>query len=1186
MANRFLNNITINDEYTLPSADGTADQIITTDGSGQLSFVDQNTINAGNAEHVVIYAKNTSGASISKGTPVYITGTVGATDTVEIAPADAGNSAKMPAVGLLDATLAVNAFGYVITGGFMDNITTDPIDGATPTSNDTVYVKVGGGLTLTKPTGPTGLIQNVAKVGKVSGGNSGSLIVSSILRTNDVPNLTTGKIWVGSAANTIESATVHLDETNGRMGVGTTNPQKLLEVRSSTAYNSTLRLQTSAHNWDIQGGETGYSSTAFALDYDGTTFFRAMGITDSRFSGGLSVGTINATPPTGGLYVAGNVGIGTTSPSEKLEVAGNALINNSGEGKLYLGSTSHYIGNISDDIYLVTSGQNIFYAGGFEKMRIKTSGYVGIGTTGPQSILHIASANPEFILEDTSNPNKCKIKNNDGNLRYEADYNNEFGNSRHVFFVDGSEKLRINTNGNVGIGTTSPGEKLHVEGDIRLLDELIFGEYSTTTDRITNQSYALTIAHSDSINFKVGTASVFNVYGTQIRPQVNDTVDLGHSGFRWKRGFFDDNILTNGNIGIGTDYPSDELTIEAETPTIRLKDISSSNYAEFYVNNFDTYLDCAGRTFIRNGGSTNVTVTSTGNVGIGTTTPSTPLHINADAPTIRLQDATSGDNHYLTGNNGELRVQSSGYITMRPGAAVSTTFLANGNVGIGTTSPTAKLHVSSDSGGALSEVAHFVGGGSTNDKSQISVGGNTSSALVSFGFRNTGSGFGYIANASDTEIITIDGGNERVGIGTTSPSEKLHVVGYVKSSIGLKVGNYTILNESGDETSLSNTAYYPMFFKTNNSTRMTISNAGNVGIGTTSPSQKLEVSGNVKLDGDNRHIYFGGNNTFIGERSNSTELELRGGGNSTAQTVYIDNTGQIGVGTSNPSYKLDVNGSAQFNTNTGTTPFYITRLGGPNQALKIHVDDRNAVFESIQDETTDDYGGFVFNMDAGATEPYFDVRKNDSTIMRVDGTGNVGIGTTSPSAKLHILDNAEQSKVRIGSDASNYLQVDVAGDGDSTISAVGSGFLPPDIKFNTNSSTILTINGAFGNVGIGTATPSEKLEVDGNVQAETLIATDLTDGYVPWSRNGTVGLQDSEIYQDNGQVGIGTTTLSQALNVNGDVLADGYRLSAMQTAPATRNSTGTLGEIRITSNYIYVCYATNSWSRVALATSW
>ena len=53
--------------------------------------------------------------------------------------------------------------------------------------NDTIYVKAGGGLTLSRP-GGTNLVQNVGKVGKVSGGNAGSIIVSSILRTNDVPS--------------------------------------------------------------------------------------------------------------------------------------------------------------------------------------------------------------------------------------------------------------------------------------------------------------------------------------------------------------------------------------------------------------------------------------------------------------------------------------------------------------------------------------------------------------------------------------------------------------------------------------------------------------------------------------------------------------------------------------------------------------------------------------------------------------------------------------------------------------------------------------------------------------------------------------------------------------------------------------------------------------------------------------
>ena len=68
-------------------------------------------------------------------------------------------------------------------------------------------------------------------------------------------------------------ANVHMTIlNNGNVGIGTTSPQKLLEIKSSNAYDSTLRLQTSAHSWDIQGGEVGYSSTSFALDYDGATF--------------------------------------------------------------------------------------------------------------------------------------------------------------------------------------------------------------------------------------------------------------------------------------------------------------------------------------------------------------------------------------------------------------------------------------------------------------------------------------------------------------------------------------------------------------------------------------------------------------------------------------------------------------------------------------------------------------------------------------------------------------------------------------------------------------------------------------------------------------------------------------------------------------------------------------------------
>lgn len=171
---------------------------------------------------VLVEVKNTSGSPIPKGTPVYITGTVGATDVLTIAPADASNSAKMPATGLLYSALVNNEFGHVIVTGLLTQITTDPIDGITPTVNQTVYVKSGGGLTLTKPTG-TNLIQNVGKVGRVSGGGSGSIAVANIQRSNDIPNLAQNNFWIGNASGVPTAATLSGDVTNSAGAVTIAN---------------------------------------------------------------------------------------------------------------------------------------------------------------------------------------------------------------------------------------------------------------------------------------------------------------------------------------------------------------------------------------------------------------------------------------------------------------------------------------------------------------------------------------------------------------------------------------------------------------------------------------------------------------------------------------------------------------------------------------------------------------------------------------------------------------------------------------------------------------------------------------------------------------------------------------------------------------------------------------------------
>lgn len=127
--------------------------------------------------------KNTSGATINIGTPVYATGSVGASGATEVSPADASNSATMPAIGVLEQTLAHNAEGFAVPLGMVRGLDTTAY-----AMNGVVYVAVGGGLTPTRPTGTTQLVQNMGRVVRVHA-STGEILVMGPGRVNDVQNL-------------------------------------------------------------------------------------------------------------------------------------------------------------------------------------------------------------------------------------------------------------------------------------------------------------------------------------------------------------------------------------------------------------------------------------------------------------------------------------------------------------------------------------------------------------------------------------------------------------------------------------------------------------------------------------------------------------------------------------------------------------------------------------------------------------------------------------------------------------------------------------------------------------------------------------------------------------------------------------------------------------------------------------
>ena len=223
--------------------------------------------------------KAQAGENISKGQVVYISGISGNTTIVSLADAD--DSAKMPAFGIAGETATSGNPIDVINFGILSGIDTSSF-----AEGDELFVDTtAGALTNTAPTGESSALQKIAKVTR-SDNSAGSIIIMGAGRSNAVPNLNTGRLFVGNASNqAVADDTLYVDIANSRVGIGTSNPAVTLDLGSTT---DALR---------VPNGATGDRPTAAAgqIRYNTTTSeFEgyAAGAWGKIGGGGDSFGTI------------------------------------------------------------------------------------------------------------------------------------------------------------------------------------------------------------------------------------------------------------------------------------------------------------------------------------------------------------------------------------------------------------------------------------------------------------------------------------------------------------------------------------------------------------------------------------------------------------------------------------------------------------------------------------------------------------------------------------------------------------------------------------------------------------------------------------------------------------------------------------------------------------------------------
>ena len=664
-----------------------------------------------------------------------------------------GNTVTLPPAG---ATYTPGS-GISLTGNIITNtaIVTNGNSNITVTGSPSNYtisstptlvvsggsLSISNGNTVTLPTGTT-----------YTAGNGISLTGNIVTNTATVTNGNTNITVTGVSPNYIISSTPTLVVSGGSLSISNGNTVTLPTGTTYTAGNGiSLTGNIVTNTATITGGNTNITVTGASPNYTiSNTPTLSINAGTLSISNGNSVPLPVAPPPAtitgGGITTVTNVGqsftvatqsptftpMGTTSvngtyPSYTVNTPAQILISTNftltsthggsamlpsyaaGNGLISAGAYPNFLLSVSSTgtnaawsnlgNALTTAPLNflgttdamdlVFKTASTERMRILgigvNAGFVGIGTPIPFAKLHVSDLNSKIIVDATGggiNTAALDLKtatggtgsisklNSTGRLVFSSGgafnmlFTTAVGGS-YQFDEGASTRLFIQAGGNVGIGTTVPGTKLEVIGTAKI------------SDAATTTGYVATIQNNIAGGISGGALTVVNTGARSIGNDAmfidNQATKAGGSGST-KTGL---TIQSTGSWAPGTLQPNIGLFV---------------NVAGADINNSAIFMG--------------------GNVGIGTTTPAVPLHINNTSGQVGLQvdgndpafssiyvnssaGGASPGYGYLQGGilKGGHWINSSGDWHLDVNSGTRQTVLANGNVGIGTNAPSAQLEV-------------------------------------------------------------------------------------------------------------------------------------------------------------------------------------------------------------------------------------------------------------------------------------------------------------------------------------------------------------------------------------------------------------------------------------------------------------------------------------------------------------